>query len=143
MIAEITNADGKNIDANTAAPINLTLHSMFREIEMEFNCRNVGDTGQLYPYCSVLESLLNLFKELQETRLLNERWKKDTSGRMNVTAVGRTNAGFNACAATYAKSTLVELINRHHLDVFHQERLIPLNIDLYMKSIPSPKDFVC
>ena len=45
VIAEITKADGTNIDANTAAPINLTLHSMFREIGLEFNGRNVGDTS--------------------------------------------------------------------------------------------------
>ena len=32
VIAKITKADGTNIDANTAALINLTLHSMFREI---------------------------------------------------------------------------------------------------------------
>ena len=30
VIAKITKADGTNIDTNTAAPINLTLHSMFR-----------------------------------------------------------------------------------------------------------------
>ena len=47
VIAKITKADGTNIDANTAAPINLTLHSIFREIGLEFNGRNVGDTSQL------------------------------------------------------------------------------------------------
>ena len=30
VIAKIIKADGTNIDVNTAAPINLTLHSMFR-----------------------------------------------------------------------------------------------------------------
>ena len=50
VIGKITKADGTNIDANTAAPINLTLHSMFREIGLEFKGRNVGDTSQLYPY---------------------------------------------------------------------------------------------
>ena len=30
LLAKITKVDGTNIDANTAAPINLTLHSMFR-----------------------------------------------------------------------------------------------------------------
>ena len=48
----------KNIDANRAAPINFTLHSMFREIGLELNGRNVGDTIQLYPTRSVLKSLL-------------------------------------------------------------------------------------
>ena len=62
---------------------------------------------------------------------------------MNVTAVGGNNAGLNARAATFSKSTLVELIGRRHLDVFHQERLIFPNIDLQMKLIPSQNDFVC
>ena len=143
VIAKITKANGKNIDANTAATINLTLHSMFREIGLDFNGRNVGDTSQLYPYRSVLESLLNFGKEVQDTRILNEGWTKDTSGHMNVTAVGGNNAVLNARTATFARSTLIELIGRPHLDVFLQEPLIPPNIDLYMKLIPSPNDFVC
>ena len=143
VIAKITNTDGTNIDVKTAAPINLTLHSMFSELGLEFNGRNVGDTSQLYPYRSVLECLLNFCKEMQETRHLSERWTKDTSGHMNVTAVGGNNAGLNARTATFARSTLFELIVRPHLDGFHQERLIPPNIDLHMKLIPSANDFVC
>ena len=62
---------------------------------------------------------------------------------MNVTAVGGNNAGLNARAATFARSILVELIGRPHLDVFHQERFITANLDLHMKLIPSPNDFLC
>ena len=143
MVAKITKADGTNIDVNTAALIKFTLHSMFREIRRKFNGRNVSDTSQLYPYRSVLESLLNFCKEVQKTCLLSEKWTKDTTGHINVTAVGGNNAGLNARAATFAKSTLVKLIGRPHLNVFYQERFIPLNIDLHMKLIPSPNDFVC
>ena len=50
---------------------------------------------------------------------------------MNVTAVGGNNAEFNARSATFARSTLVELIGRPHLNVFNQERFIPPNIDLH------------
>ena len=63
VLAKITKADWTNIDANTAAPINLTPHSMFREIGVELNSRNVGDTSQLYPNRSFVESLLNYSKE--------------------------------------------------------------------------------
>ena len=92
MLAKITKADWTHIDANTAAPINLTLHSMFRKIGMELNGRNVGDTSQLYPYRSFMESLLNYSKETREIRLLCEGWTKDTTGHVNVTAVGGNNA---------------------------------------------------
>ena len=143
VIAKITIADETNIDANTAAPINLTLHSMFREIGLKFYCQNVGDTSQLYPYHSVLESLLNLCKEVQDTRLLSEGLTKDTSGQMNVTDLRGNNVGLNARAAIFAISTFVEIIGRRHLDVFHQERRIPPNIDFHMKLISSPNDIVC
>ena len=143
VLAKITKADGTNIDANTAAPINITLHSMLREIGLEFNGRNVGDTSQLYPYRSHLETLFNFYKETQETPLLCEGWTKDTTGHMNVTAVGGNNAGLNARAATFARSTVVEFIDRPHWDVFSQERLIPPNINFHMKLMPSPNDFVC
>ena len=73
VIAKITKADRRNIDANTAALINLTLNSMFCKIGLEFNGQNVGDTSQLHPLSSILESLLNFCKEVQETRLLSER----------------------------------------------------------------------
>ena len=143
VLVKISKADGTNIDANTAAPINLTLHSMFREIGLELNGRNVGDTSQLYPYRSHLETLLNFSKEIQETRLLSEGWTKDTSGHMGVTAVGGNNAGLNTRATKFARSAVVEFIGRPHLDAFQQERLIPPNIDLNMRLIPSPNDFVC
>ena len=143
MLVKITKADGSNIEANTAALINLTHHSMFRKIGLELNGRNVGNTSQLYPYRSELETLLNFSKEIQETRLLSEGWTKDTSGHISVTAVGWNNSGLNTRATKFAKSAVVELIGRPHLDVFQQERPIPPNIDLNMRLIPSPNDFVC
>ena len=73
MLAKIIKADVTNIDANTEAPSNLTLHSMFREICLELNGQNVSDTSLIYSYRSHLETLLNICKETQQTRLLCER----------------------------------------------------------------------
>ena len=65
---------------------------MFREIGVELNIRNVGDTSQLYSYRSFVETLLKYSKETQETRLLCEGLTKDTTGHVNVTALGGNNA---------------------------------------------------
>ena len=143
MLAKITKADGTNIDANSAGPINLTLHSMFKEIAVELNGRNIGDTSQLYAYRSFIETALNFSKETQETRLLCEGWTKDTTGHIGVTTVGGNNAGLNARAATFATSTVVELVGRPHSDVFHMDRLIPPEIDLNLKLMPSADNIVC
>ena len=50
VYVKIIKANDTNIDANTAAQINVMLYLMFREIWLEFTCRNVGDTSQDYPY---------------------------------------------------------------------------------------------
>ena len=63
VLAKITKVDETNIDANTAAPINLTLHSLFREIGLKLNIQNVGDRSQLYPYRLDLKTLLNFCKQ--------------------------------------------------------------------------------
>ena len=72
VLDKITKEEVTNIEPNTAAPINLTLYSIFRKIGLKLNSQNIGDTSQLYPYYSVLESLLNFCKELQDTRLLSK-----------------------------------------------------------------------
>ena len=61
---------------------------------------------------------------------------------MNVTSFGWNNAGLNARAATYARSTLVKLIGRTYLDIFHYKRIIFPNINFHMKLIPSQNDYV-
>ena len=137
VLAKITQTEGTNINANRAGPINLTLHSIFQEICLELNGRNVSDTSQLYPYRSHMETLLNFCKTNKQTRLLCEGCTNDTTWHMCVTAVGGNNAGLNARAATFAKSTVVELIVRPHLEVINQELLIIPNIYLHIKLMPS------
>ena len=143
VLAKIIYSDGLNIGANTAGPINLPLHSMFREIFVKLNGRNVSDTSPLYPYRACLETLLNFSKETQDTRLQCEGWTKDSSENMGITEVAGANAGLNTRAVTFSTSTVVELVGRPHLDVLNQDRLIPPAIDLHMKLIPAADSFVC
>ena len=90
-----------------------------------------------------MESLLNYSKKTEDSGLLCENWTNNTTGYVNATAVGNKNAGLNARAVNSARSTVVELIGRPHADVFHQDRLYPSNINLNLKLMPSPNNFVC
>ena len=94
------------------------------------------------PTAHTLKIFSTFAKKIQETRLLCEGWTKDAAGHMGFTAVNANTAGLNDRATTFAKSTVVELIGRPHLDVFNQER-IPPNIDLHIKLMPSPNKFAC
>ena len=96
------------------------------------NCTRIDHTWKL----------LNFIWEIQVTRLLSEEWTKATSAHMGATALGGNNAGLNTSATTFGRSAVVKLIGRPHLDVFQQERLIPPNIDLNIRLILFPNDFV-
>ena len=140
---KITNADGSNIVANTAGPVNLFLHSLFSQMSVEFNGKPVSEPNHLYPYRAYLETLINYSEETQRTRLLCEGWTKDTAGSMGITNVQGENVGLVTRAARFATSTVVELIGRPHMDVFQQDRLIPPGVDMHLKMIPSASNFVC
>ena len=62
---------------------------------------------------------------------------------MGATEVAGANAGLNIRAVTIATSTLVELVNRSHINVFQEDRLIPSGIDLYITLILASDSFVC
>ena len=62
VLAKITKAHRTNIAEITL--INLTLHSMFREIGWKLNGQNLGYTNQLFSYRLHLECLLNFCKNV-------------------------------------------------------------------------------
>ena len=144
VTAKITKANGTDMDDNVrAAPVNLLLHSLFREISATLNDTPVSDPNPLYPYRAYLETLLNYSEEVQKYRMITEGWAKDTAGQMDVTELGGTNIGLKDRATRFATSTVVELVGRPHLDIFHQNRLIPPGSALRIKLIPSSNQFVC
>ena len=136
---KITNADNSDIGADTASPVNLTLHSLFSQISVEFNGKPMSESNHLYLYRAYLETLINYSKETQHTRLLCEGWTNNTAEHMNVTDVTGANVGLRTCAGRFGTSNVVELIRQFHLDVFQQDRLIPPRVDVHLKLIPAAK----
>ena len=142
--AKITKANGANMDNNLkAGPTNLTLHSLFQEIIPTLGTTQANEPSNMYQYRSYMETVLNYSQETQETRLLTEGWVKDTAGSMAVTDLAGANVGLRERATWFANSGVVEFVGRPHLDICHQSRLIPPKIDLFLKLMPAPSQFVC
>lgn len=139
--AKITKENGQNIDADTAGPVNLAFHSLFREVSVEMNGRPVSEPNQLYPYRAYIETVLNYCKEVQETRLLTEGWVKDTTGKMDVTTVNGDNTGLKERTKWFAASAVVEMCGRLHLDMFQQGRVLLPGVDMHLKLVPSSNEF--
>ena len=67
---KITKADGTGLDADTAGPVNLILHSLFREMNAELNGKPVSEPNNMYLYQAYFETLLNFSFETQKKRLI-------------------------------------------------------------------------
>ena len=140
---KITRENGDDIaDGDHVAPINDVLNALFMTMEMELGGVLVTDPNTKYPYRAIIENLINYNKLISDTRLVAEGWKKDTAGQCQITDPNGDNLGLNDHRTCFTHSRVVTLIGRPHLDLFHQEKLIPSNIDLKLKLIPNTSAFL-
>lgn len=99
------------------APANNFLHSMFSQVDVFLNQRNVSPPSSHYHYRSYIEKLLNYGSEAKLTHLQTEMFYKDTGGQMdtigapaaaNIDVAGAAAAIITAeTAATAANTALV------------------------------------
>ena len=144
VTAKITKANGADMDDNVrASTVNLLLHSLFREISATLNDTPVSDPNPDYPYRALLETILNFSEDTQKTRLITEGFYKDTAGHMAVNEMAGANIGLKDRATRLSKSVVIEMVGRPHLDIFHQNRVLPPGLTLRIKLIPSSSQFVC
>ena len=63
--------------------VNSLLHSLFKEVTMQFNNKTVSDPSNMYAYRAYLETLINCSNDIQNNRLKAEGWHKDTHDKMD------------------------------------------------------------
>ena len=144
--AKITDATGGD-NANTIeiGPVNLPLHTMFSNVDVELCGKSIADQNGLYSYRAILETLLSYAKDAHETHLASALFEKDTAGKMDVVhCLGgtATNVGLKDRAAYFSTSAEVEMAGRLHADIFHQPKAIPQNCNLKIKLTPSKDSFL-
>lgn len=133
---KITMANDTNFAANAAVgPVNLALHSLFSNIDVELCGKIVSEPNSLYMFRAYLETLLTFPKECMDTQLQNAIWYKDTASHMQEFALDNTgaNAGFKKRAALFAESRDVEMIGRPHCDLFNVGVTIPSRCNLKLR----------
>ena len=95
------------------APVNNFLHSLFRQVDVYFNGKQVTPAMGTYAYRSYLETLLNYDVSAKQSQLSSAMYYKDTAGQMdeagslpssmtikNVTAVTSAADGNDATLTT-------------------------------------------
>ena len=119
--AKVVCADGSPIDDDAdVAPVNLTLHSLFSQVDVSLNDRLVTSSKATYPYHAYLETLLSYGQEAKATQLSCEQWYKDTSGHMDATQ-GTDNKGFAKWKFKSRNSGIIDMCGKLHIDMMFGE----------------------
>ena len=113
-------SDGSEIDGGSkVAPVNLFLHSLFGQLDIELNDRTISDGSSTYPYQAYLETLLSYGEEAKSTHLTSSLFYKDTAGKMDKPDPTKANANANLGLKNGASFT----IGRLHGDIFNKKEM--------------------
>ncbi|XP_077870053.1 uncharacterized protein F54H12.2-like [Saccoglossus kowalevskii] len=135
--AKITNANGSNLAANaTVATANLWLHSLFNQIDVYLNGKQILDASPTYSYRAMIETLLNYGGDAKSTQIGAAIFEKDTAGKMNV-ANPRADDG----DADMGLSKTADMIGRIHGDIFFQPKYLLNGVEVRLKLHRSKNQF--
>ncbi|KAJ8029813.1 hypothetical protein HOLleu_29306 [Holothuria leucospilota] len=145
--AKITRKDGSALeDDDAVGPVNLFLHSLFSQVDVALNGREISSATPTYPYRAIIETLLNYSHPTKVDQLTSALFYKDTAGKMDVADPGAPaatgNIGLKKRSRFTNGSKEVELIGRLHSDIFCQEKYLLSGVDLRLKLTPSKDSFV-
>ena len=133
-----------NADDNTkVAPVNNFLHSLFNQVDVFFNHKQVSQPNNSYPYRAYLEDLFNFGRNAKESHLRAGLWITDTAGKMEALpdAAGEGNKGMKERQTYTLGAKTVDLIGHLHCDVFNQNRFLINGVDLKLRLIRSSDNF--
>ena len=83
---KVTDPDGNDLTGGgqaNVAPVNNFLHSLFRQVDVYLNGKQVTPAMGTYAYRSYIETLLNYDVSAKKSQLSSAMYYKDTPGKMN------------------------------------------------------------
>ena len=143
--AKVVKRNKTNLDAGAkVGPVNLWLHSLFSQVDIQLNGKLVTPSVNTYPYKAYLETLLSYGSDAKESQLTSELWYLDTSpmNQVDPHAEGDDiNDGLAERGKFISESKSVEMMGRLHCDIFQQDRYLLNKVDMHIKLIRSPEQF--
>ena len=140
--AKVTLPDGGDLPAQApVVPMNLTLHSMFSDVNIFLNTTQVTNYSGAYPYVAYLQTLLSYSPGVKDTQLQMGMYYGDTAGHFQ-DVVGDQNVGMVARKHRAAESKTLDMLGRLHCDLFHQGKYIISHLDIRVKLSRAKNSFV-
>lgn len=130
-------------NAQNVAPVNNFLHSMFSQVDVFLNQRNVSPPSTRYSYRSYIEKLLNYGHEAKNTHLQTDLWFKDTPGQMDRITVEdqSSNQGYEARKKIAGDGNVFELYGHLHCDIFNQNKYLLNGVEVSIRLVKEKPEF--
>lgn len=131
------------VAGQVVGPINNFLHSMFSQVDVYLNQRNVCPPSSHYGYRSYIEKLLNYGYEAKKTHLQTDMWYNDTAGEMDTitdTDAGR-NHGFLSRLRLSRNRNIFELYGHLHCDIFNQNKYVINGVEVAIRLVKQKPEF--
>lgn len=147
---KLVKGDGTEIQAaEMVAPINLTLHSLFNQVDVQLQQQLVSRTGsQTYGYKAYIETVLEYGGEAKRTQLQPQGFYKDKAGQMDDITFDPDDLGhfipddgILQRYGAFINSTTVELAGPIMADICQQNRLILNGVEIQIKLWPCKDAF--
>jgi len=139
LTAEIVKGNGEPLDAGTDISVcNLTLHSLFSQVDIFLNQTLITSSTPTYPYRAIIETLLSYDAGAKDTQLQGAMFYKDTAGKMEMNGING-NVGYAIRGAMLKNKT--ELVGRIHADIFHQPKYMLNRVDMHIKLVRAQPAF--
>jgi len=131
-------------DTDEVAPVNLTLHSLFNEVEFKLSDTLISSTNNTYAYRALFETLLSYGKDAKESQLTAALYYKDRAGYMEDSALDAAamNTGMITHRRLFVDSREVDMMGKIHADLFFQDKFLPADVGFRLRLLRN-KDAFC
>lgn len=127
-------------DADSVAPCNYILNTLFSELSLFLNDKQVTSQNN-YGYRAYLESLLFSSKSTQQSMLTSSLFYKDTASYHDDVGANSSNEGFVARRVLFKQSKIVDLCGPLHFDLASQPKLLINGVSVRLKLERQKKAF--
>lgn len=154
VAAKIVRNDGTDLQADDqVGPINLTLHSIFSDVEIKLGDKAITSPNNTYPYRAIIETLLSYGLDAKLSQLQGALYYKDTAGQLEehnpieTAATGQLaarscpNRGLRQRYEFFTGGKVCEMVGTIHSDLFFQNKYLPPDISMRIKLIRAKNAF--
>jgi len=137
--AKITKEDGtKIVKDDPVATVNLTLHSMWSQVDIKISGHSMSLSDNSYPYKSYFQTLLKTSSDVKDSQLCAQMYFNDDGDKEKVTA----NTGCIKRLSLFSESSCVEMEGPLLEDICQTSRYILNNTQIEIKLFRSRPEFV-